>query len=128
MNNRQNNQAGFNTNPYINQQPQMQQGNQAGFNMNQQPQMQQINPNTNQQLSQQPSALDSLFGSIDTENLLKGALVGAIGAYLLTNENAQKAIFKTVAKSADMFSAGMEEMKERFEDAKAEMEAEKEAQ
>lgn len=59
----------------------------------------------------------------DTNKFLIGAAIGAIGAYILTNENAQKAIFKTVAKGSALFSAGIEEMKERFEDAKAEMEA-----
>ena len=67
----------------------------------------------------------SIMDSINTSNLLKGALVGAIGAYLLTNENAQKTIFKTFAKGTDMFQAGVEEMKERFEDAKAEIDAER---
>lgn len=75
----------------------------------------------------QASAMDSLLNSFDTQNFLKGALIGAVGAYLLTNENAQKTIFKTVAKAGDMFGAGMEEMKERMEDAKAELEAQREA-
>ena len=79
----------------------------------------------NEPLQQAPSdTAGSLLGTFDTENFLKGALIGAIGAYLLTNEKAQKAIFKTVAKGTQMFQAGMEEMKERFEDAKAELEAE----
>ncbi|NKQ40628.1 MAG: YtxH domain-containing protein [Sulfurovum sp.] len=66
----------------------------------------------------------SLLGSFDTENFIKGALIGAIGAYLLTNEKAQKTIFKGVVKTTGMFQSGMEEMKERFEDAKAELDAE----
>jgi len=74
-----------------------------------------------------PTALQSLTSSFDTGNFLKGALIGAIGAYLLTNEDAQKKIFKTFAKGADLFGAGIEEMKERMEDAKAELEAEREA-
>jgi hypothetical protein len=41
----------------------------------------------------------------------------------LTNEKAQKAIFKTVAKGSKLFQTGIEEMKERMEDAKAELEA-----
>jgi len=67
----------------------------------------------------------SLFDSFDTSNFLKGAAIGAIGAYLLTNEDAQKKIFKTFVKGTEMFQAGIEEMKERFEDAKAEMDAER---
>ena len=72
----------------------------------------------------QSSITNSLLSSFDTEDFLKGALIGAVGAYLLTNETAQKTIFKTVAKGTQMFQAGMEEIKERFEDAKAELEAE----
>ena len=73
------------------------------------------------------SLTDSLLGTFDTENFIKGTLIGAVGAYLLTNETAQKTIFKGVAKTTTMFQAGMEEMKERFEDAQAELEAEREA-
>lgn len=65
----------------------------------------------------------SLFGSFDSSDFLKGALIGAAAGYLLTNEKAQKAIFKTVAKGTQMLQMGVEEMKERFEDAKAEMES-----
>lgn len=78
--------------------------------------MGQINP---------PANNPSLFDSFDTSNFLKGAAIGAIAAYLLTNEDAQKKIFKTFAKGTEMFQAGIEEMKERFEDAKAEMDAER---
>jgi hypothetical protein len=66
---------------------------------------------------------DSLLGTFDTKHFVIGALVGALGAYLLTNEKAQKAIFKTVAKGTQAFQAGIEEMKERYEDAKAELAA-----
>jgi len=118
MQNNRNN--GLNTNPYINNQ---------NTNMTQTPVNQNtdvnVNPyyNTNTQVSApvQPAS------TFDTGNFLKGALIGAVGAYLLTNEDAQKKIFKTFAKGADMFGAGIEEMKERMEDAKAELEAEREA-
>jgi len=125
---------GFQNNPYINQGQNMQ--SQGINNMNEamqtQPQVTQQNPyyNTNPintQTNPQATTMDSLLGSFDTTNFLKGALIGAVGAYLLTNENAQKTIFKTFAKSADMFGAGIEELKERMEDAKAELEAEQEA-
>ena len=101
---------GLNKNPYINNQNQ---------NVNA-PQVQNQNPYINNQ----PQKANNSF---DTGNFLKGALIGAVGAYLLTNEDAQKKIFKTFAKGADMFGAGIEEMKERLEDAKAELEAEQEA-
>ncbi len=67
---------------------------------------------------------DSLLGTFDTKHFVIGALVGALGTYLLTNEKAQKTLFKTVAKGAHAFQAGIEEMKERYEDAKAELAAE----
>mgnify|MGYP001422093245 CR=1 FL=1 len=89
-----------------------------------------VNPYYNTQINTDPTQVvspTSLLGSFDTANFLKGALIGAIGAYILTNENAQKTIFKTIAKGGDMLNAGIEELKERMEDAKAELEAEKEA-
>jgi hypothetical protein len=126
MNNNQS--RGFEKNPYINQGQNMQaQGiNAMNTTMQTNPQATQQNPyyNTNPQQNN----VDSLLGSFDTTHFLKGALIGAVGAYLLTNENAQKTIFKTFAKGADMFSAGIEELKERMEDAKAELEAQKEAE
>lgn len=127
---------GFNKNPYINQsftegmnntmQTQGMENREVGQN-NMNPYYTQTAISQNNLSSQQPSSVNSLFGSFDTENFIKGALIGAVGAYLLTNENAQKTIFKTVAKAGDMFGAGIEEMKERMEDAKAELEAEREA-
>jgi len=132
MNNNQS--KGFEKNPYINQGQNMQtQGiNTMNTTMQSNPQTTQQNPyyNINPIQTQTPTQtanMDSLLGSFDTTNFLKGALIGAVGAYLLTNENAQKTIFKTFAKGADMFSAGIEELKERMEDAKAELEAEQEA-
>lgn len=104
-------QRGFNKNPYISDNTLV-----VNENINQVP-----NP------IQPKSITDSLLGSFDTEDFIKGALIGAVGAYLLTNETAQKAIFKGVAKTTSMFQAGMEEMKERYEDAQAELEAEQEA-
>ncbi len=68
---------------------------------------------------------DNVLSSINTNDFIKGALIGAVATYLLTNESAQKAIFKTVAKGAEVFQSGIEEMKERMEDAKAELEAKK---
>lgn len=68
---------------------------------------------------------DNILAGIDTGDFVKGALIGAVATYLLTNESAQKAIFKTVAKGTELFQSGIEEMKERMEDAKAELEAKK---
>ena len=130
---RQNSQSGFNSNPYINQNQSSNQNmgqnsysNDNNMN-NQNPYYNDMNSNNmlNQNSQQEDSNSDSLLGSFDTSNFIKGALIGAVGAYLLTNENAQKTIFKTVAKGNEMFQAGFEEMKERFEDARAEMDAER---
>lgn len=68
----------------------------------------------------------SLFGSNwENGNFAKGALIGAAATFLLTNETAQKAIFKVFAKASSMLQMGAEELKERYEDVKAELEAEK---
>lgn len=80
------------------------------------------NPYINMSATNQP-VQDSLLAAFDTKNFLVGATIGALGAYILTNENAQKAIFKTIAGGSQMFQAGIEELKERYEDAKAELEA-----
>ncbi len=103
----------LNNNPYIQQEN-------AQVNQPQQP-LQQTPANQQAQNPQIP-ALDQPMG-FDTNKFLIGLAIGAAGAYLLTNENAQKALFKTFAKGSELFTAGIEEMKERFEDAKAEMEA-----
>jgi len=66
---------------------------------------------------------EHLLSAFNTKQFVIGALIGAVGAYLLTNEKAQKNLFKTIAKGSEMFQAGIEEMKERFEDAKAELAA-----
>jgi len=116
MQNNRNN--GMNNNPYIN----------NGMNQKQVTVTQNTNPYYNAQPVQSVQPNQNTTSSFDTGNFLKGALIGAVGAYLLTNEDAQKKIFKTFAKGADMLGAGIEEMKERLEDAKAELEAEREAQ
>lgn len=54
----------------------------------------------------------------------KGAILGAGVALLVTSETVQKAVVKTVSKGMAAASAGVEELKEKFEDAKAEVEAE----
>lgn len=57
--------------------------------------------------------------------LLKGAVIGALATYVLTNPEIQTKIFKTFAKGAELVSGGIEEIKERYEDIKAEIEAKK---
>lgn len=79
----------------------------------------------NFQNSMQNNTQNFLGNLLDSNNskqdFLKGALIGAVATFILTNENAQKAIFKGFAKVSSLFESGIEELKERYEDAKAEI-------
>jgi len=86
--------------------------------------LQNTNPYINQQNPLSQNSL--LFDSFDTQKFLIGVAVGAVGIYLMTNEKAQKTLLKTAIKTSELLSAGIEEMKERYEDVKAELEAQKE--
>lgn len=68
----------------------------------------------------------SLFGETPSDKFLRGLLIGGAAAYILTNENAQKAIIKTGIKLFGSLAGGVEEFKEKIMDAKAELEAEQE--
>lgn len=83
------------------------------------------NKNTNNANNTQNTGfLNSLLpNGFNSTSFLQGAVIGALGAYLLTNEKAQQAVFKSVVKLGKFIQAGSEELKERFEDAKAELEA-----
>ena len=59
-------------------------------------------------------------------DFIKGALLGAAVTYLLTNKNVQDTIFKAFGKGSQLFSAGIEELKERYEDTKPQMQANQE--
>lgn len=78
------------------------------------------NQNTQNNRNTQNGFLDGIFGTGNSSDFLKGALIGAAATYILTNENAQRAIFKGFAKISTLFECGLEELKERYEDAKAE--------
>ena len=70
------------------------------------------------------NALSSFFNSGNSQNdFLKGAFIGAVATFILTNKDAQKAIFKGFAKISSLFEMGIEELKERYEDAKAEVDS-----
>ena len=99
---------------------------QTGININQNPYINQnFNPlqNNTQQSIPASSSVQSGFNNGD---FIKGALIGALATYLLTNKNAQETIMKTIGKGSELFSAGIEELKERYEDAKAQMQANQE--
>lgn len=80
----------------------------------------QSNVNFQNTQNNQNGFLDGVFGSNGSGDFLKGALIGAAATYILTNESAQRAIFKGFAKISTLFECGLEELKERYEDAKAE--------
>lgn len=61
--------------------------------------------------------------NFNTAGFLKGIIIGGAVGYILTNEKAQQAIFKAIVKAGDMFNIATQELKERFEDAKAEIAA-----
>ncbi|MCI7485389.1 MAG: YtxH domain-containing protein [Helicobacter sp.] len=68
--------------------------------------------------------LSSFFNSGNTQqDFLKGALIGAVATFVLTNEDVQRAIFKGFAKFTSLLEMGLEELKERYEDAKAEVDS-----
>lgn len=70
------------------------------------------------------NTISSFFNSGNTQqDFLKGALIGAVATFILTNEDAQRTIFKGFAKLSSLFEMGIEELKERYEDAKAEVDS-----
>lgn len=68
---------------------------------------------------QQPSVLSGLTN----DRFLKGLLVGAAAAYILTNESVQRTAIKGAVKAWTAVQGGLEEVKERFQDAEAELHA-----
>lgn len=54
---------------------------------------------------------------------IRGALIGAAVLYLLTNEDVQHAAIRGLVKARSLVQGGVEEMKERFRDAEAELHA-----
>lgn len=93
-----------------------------GMGMNQNPYINQT-MNMNPMGNNMPPQAQNTFSNGD---FVKGALIGAAVTFLLTNKGAQESIIKAVSKGNEFFQAGMEEMKERYEDAKAQMEANQE--
>lgn len=58
------------------------------------------------------------------ERFVKGLLVGAAATFLLTNEGVQKGTIRSLVRLWGMLQGGVEEMKERFRDAEAELQSE----
>lgn len=79
----------------------------------------------NTAVQQAPQATSTFLGlDAASATFWKGAILGAGVALIATNDTVQKAVVKTVSKGMAAASAGVEELKEKFEDAKAEVEAE----
>jgi len=57
------------------------------------------------------------------DRFLKGLLIGAAATYILTNESVQRTAIKGVVKAWSLVQGGLEEAKERFHDAEAELHA-----
>jgi len=84
----------------------------------------QINPYINQNNEVQnnnTSNVQNPLGGFSQGDFVKGALIGAAVTFLLTNKGAQEKIMNAAAKGSELFQAGMEELKERYEDARAQM-------
>lgn len=97
-----------------------QNANQSGFGANQ-------NANFGANQSTQDtttSAISSFLNSGNSQtDFIKGAFIGVVATFILTNKDAQSAIFKGFAKISNLFEMGIEELKERYEDAKAEVDS-----
>ncbi len=96
--------------------------NKQNMNINHNPYItQSMNQNaTNGQANQQAQS------GFNNGDFVKGALIGAAITFLLTNKGAQESLMKAASKGTELFQAGMEELKERYEDARASMEANQE--
>ncbi len=67
--------------------------------------------------------LGSFFNFRD-ERFVKGAITGAALTFLLTSDTVQKNAIKSLVKLWSLFQGGVEEIKERFKDAEAEIKTE----
>ena len=92
--------------------------------------------NANEVAATQPSAVDNAINNaaqnlpfvpenFNTAGFVKGLVLGGIAAYVLTNPKAQECVFKAIIKGGELINAGIEELKERFEDVKAELDSQK---
>lgn len=64
----------------------------------------------------------SLLG-FTNDRFIKGLLIGAAAAYILSNESVQRTAIKGAVKAWSLVQGGLEEVKERFHDAEAELHA-----
>jgi len=97
--------------------------NVQNMNSNQNPYINQAINNPLDSQINQTNPVTPIKSGFNNGDFIKGALIGAAVTYLLTNKNAQQGIMKAASKGSEFFQAGMEELKERYEDARAQMEA-----
>src|SRR6056297_12282 len=62
-------------------------------------------------------------GPLSNTRFFKGAFVGALAAYLLSHPEVQEAAVRGAVKTWSLVQGGVEEMKDRFRDAEAELHA-----
>ncbi len=79
---------------------------------------------SNVQVPVEPQSSSLLGLDVTSSAFWKGALLGAGIALVVTNETVQRAVVKVASKGMAAASAGVEEIKEKFEDAREEVEAE----
>lgn len=75
-----------------------------------------------------PQASSAPWIDFRDERFVKGLLVGAAATFLLTNEGVQKGAIRSMVRLWTLMQGGVEEMKERFRDAEAELQAEQSGQ
>ncbi len=68
-----------------------------------------------------PARGSAPFFNFANDRFVKGLLIGAAATYLVTNESVQRALIKGVVKTWSMLQGGVEEIRERFHDAEAEL-------
>lgn len=56
-----------------------------------------------------------------SDRFVKGLVLGAVATYVLTNEDVQRTAIKSAVKLWSSLQGGVEELKERFQDAEAEL-------
>ncbi|MDR0665153.1 MAG: hypothetical protein LBF86_06495 [Helicobacteraceae bacterium] len=66
----------------------------------------------------------AIFGGSSKEQFIKGAIIGGLATYLLTNKAAQETLFKAALRFGAASAQAFGEIKDRFDDMKAEVEAE----
>lgn len=67
------------------------------------------------------------FLNFTNDRFLKGLLIGAAAAYLLTNESVQRTVIRGAVRTWSLLQGGVAELQERFQDAEAELRAEAQA-